>query len=268
VRVSLQVTDARGNIATASGVVGIGNRPPTASFRFSPATPVVFQPVAFTSTATEPEGQIAVLQWDLNGDGTYDNGRGRTVLRTFDRAGSYVVGLQVTDAAGAVAFFSRTVNVAPAAQSNQTGQSGQPGSPKSTPRPGLRVLNPFPVVRIAGRITSRGTLVRLLRIDAPAGSKVAIRCSGRGCPFAKKVSQARHAPPAGLSGPQARTARRVRVRTLERLLRPGVIVRIFITRAEAIGKYTRFRIRRGAPPARVDRCLNPGSWRPIQCPVG
>jgi len=58
----------------------------------------------------------------------------------------------------------------------------------------------------------------------------------------------------------------VRVRRLERLLRPGVVIRVLITRTDSIGKYTRFKILSGKPPARVDRCLNPGSSRPVACP--
>jgi hypothetical protein len=115
-------------------------------------------------------------------------------------------------------------------------------------------------VRIAGRILRGGTLIRLLSVHAPLGAKVSIRCSGRGCPFAKQVRTTG-------SGPTARVTKQVRVRRLERLLRPGVIVRVFVTRAGVIGKYTRFEIRRRKPPARVDRCLNPGSSRPVACPT-
>ena len=51
-----------------------------------------------------------------------------------------------------------------------------------------------------------------------------------------------------------------------RLLRPGAIVKVRISQADTIGKFTRFRIRRGKVPRRTDRCLMPGSTRPIQCP--
>jgi PKD domain len=243
VKVSLRVTDKAGKTASTSRVVTIGNRAPLSSFTYSPAKPLVNQPVTFTSTAADPERQIADLAWDLNGDGSYDNGRGPTTLRSFDRAGPYVIGLRVTDAQGAVSFFSQVISIAAPLQAKLD----------------LRLMNPFPLVRIAGRITAGGTHVRLLRVDAPAGAKVTVRCAGRGCPFVKKVRLAGRPP-------EARAARRVRVRSLERLLRPGVRVRIFVTRRDSIGKYTRFRIRRGRTPARVDRCVNPGSLRPVRCP--
>jgi hypothetical protein len=119
--------------------------------------------------------------------------------------------------------------------------------------------SPFPLVRLAGQIVRRGTRIRLLSVVAPRGSRVSIRCTGRGCPFSRQVRVAR--------SPVGRAARVVRVRRLERLLRPGVRIRIFVTKSDAIGKYTRFRIRRGKAPARTDRCLRPGSSRPVACPA-
>jgi PKD repeat protein len=248
ITVKLQVTDLHGRTDDAQGVVTIGNKPPVASFSYAPGIPVVNEPVTFTSTATDPEGRIAELAWDLNGDGSYDNGVGLTVLRTFAYAGSYVVGLRVTDSAGAVSFVAGTILVV---------APGQPVSQKA--KAVVSLMSPFPLVRIAGRITRDGTRLRLLRIEAPKGARVAVRCSGRGCPFANQVRLAGR-------GPEARAAARIRVKRLERLLRPGVTIRIFVTRSDAIGKYTRFRIRRGRAPARIDRCLEPSSRVPIRCP--
>jgi PKD domain-containing protein len=248
VAVALLTIDSGGRTSVASSVVNVGNRPPSASFTYSPSPGVAGAPVTFSSTARDPEGQITELAWDLNGDGSYDNGSGPTALRSFDRAGSFVVGLRVTDSRGASVFSSRAITVvAPSAPSGTTvtGGSRAQGS-----KGGLRLMNPFPVVRIVGIVASNGTRVRLLRVDAPRGAKVSVRCKGRGCPFRKQV----------------RVAKQVRLQTLERLLRPGVTVRIFVTSRDAIGKYTRFRTRRGEPPARADRCLLPGSWRPVSCP--
>jgi hypothetical protein len=59
----------------------------------------------------------------------------------------------------------------------------------------------------------------------------------------------------------------VRIRKLEgRLLRAGVTIKIFVTKAGTIGKYTSIKIRGGQPPKRVDRCLMPGAMKPVQCP--
>src|SRR5207249_7657752 len=94
--------------------VTIVGQPPIAAFTFSPSTPVAGQPILFTSTSSDPDGSIADQAWDLNGDGSFDNGGGSTALRTFAVAGAYAVGLRVTDNNGKVAFFSRTVTVSPA----------------------------------------------------------------------------------------------------------------------------------------------------------
>ena len=100
----------------------------------------------------------------------------------------------------------------------------------------------------------------MLTVDAPNGSTVTVRCSGRGCPFTKSTRAAR-------AGERlAYAARKLRIRKLERrLLRAGVTIKIFVTQAGTIGKYTSIKIRGGKPPKRVDRCLMPGSMRPTQC---
>jgi hypothetical protein len=100
----------------------------------------------------------------------------------------------------------------------------------------------------------------VLTVDAPNGATVTVRCSGRGCPFTKSTRAAR-------AGERlAYAARKLRIRKLERrLLRAGVTIKIFVTQAGAIGKYTSIKIRSGKPPRRTDRCLMPGSMRPTQC---
>jgi PKD repeat protein len=226
-------------------------QPPIASFTFAPAGPSVNQPVLFTSTASDPDGTITQQVWDLNGDGNYDNGGGATAMRTFSDPGDYVVALRVTDNSGLVSFDSQTVTVTAVPGAAATVQ---------TQKAGARLLSPFPVVRIAGRITARGTRVRLLRVTAPVGSKVSVRCSGRGCPFKKQV---RSLP----TGAGSLGAVRFRVRRLERLVLPGVRVRIYVTKRGTIGKYTKLRFRAGNPPVRTDQCVLPGSWAPAACPA-
>ena len=256
VRVRLRVKDSAGknkvfkkqlSVAGGSG----GGEAPVASFTFSPSAPFAGQPVLFTSTSSDPDGSVTGEVWDLNGDGNFDNGGGHTALRTFPAAGEYVVGLSVTDNGGLVSFDSQTVTVGP-----QSGTVNQNAGPKA----GLRLLSPFPVVRIAGRITRRGTRVRLLRVAAPNGVKVSVRCDGRGCPFRKQVR-------AVSASPKSLAATVVRVRRLERLIPAGVRVRVFVTRRGTIGKYTRFRFRAGKAPVRVDRCVMPGTWAPSDCPA-
>jgi hypothetical protein len=112
-----------------------------------------------------------------------------------------------------------------------------------------RRLRPFPVVRIKGMLTTDGAIVTLLRVRAPRGVTIAVSCRGRGCP--RKAFTA----PSG--------ARRLRL--FERALPAGTRLELRITKRGFIGKYTSFVIRRGAAPARRDRCLRPGSPKPELC---
>jgi hypothetical protein len=115
----------------------------------------------------------------------------------------------------------------------------------AAPRP----LRPFPVVRIKGVLTPDGAQITLLSVRAPRGVTIAVRCRGRGCP-----RKAFTAPP-GVR----------RLGLFERALPAGTRLTLRITRRGFIGKYTSFVIRRGAAPARRDRCLRPGSAKPERC---
>ena len=178
--VTLNVTGAGDHHGQAVHVVPVhargSRKAPVAAFTISPAAATVNEPVLFTSTSTDPDGKIKEQVWDLDGNGNFDNGGGATALRVFPAAGDYVVGLRVTDNDGLRSFDSQTVHVLPV-----------PGTPAPVQLAGLRLLSPFPVVRIAGRITRRGTRVRLLRVSAPLGTRVSIHCTGRSCPFKRKV---------------------------------------------------------------------------------
>lgn len=134
------------------------------------------------------------------------------------------------------------------------GSTAAPGEDPAVPpaRQGARFIRPFPVVRIAGRFTRGRTWLTLVTIRAPRRARIEIRCRGRnrGCPYTRS----------------AFTSRLMRVRRLQRAFRPGATLEVRITQRGRIGKYTRVRIRAGRPPARVDRCLMPGSRRPVACP--
>ena len=124
-----------------------------------------------------------------------------------------------------------------------------PPAPRARPR----LLRPFPIVRIAGRLTRTGARIRVLSVRAPRGARVLALCSGRGCP--------RRASSAIVRARSTRTGR-VRFGRLQRSLRAGARIQVFVTSPTRIGKYTRFTIRRGLAPKRLDACLAPrGSGR-------
>jgi hypothetical protein len=110
-------------------------------------------------------------------------------------------------------------------------------------------LNPFPVVRIKGRLTSKGARVTLLTVRAPRDVRIDVDCKGSDCP-------ARHyRAPAGER----------RLRRFERSLRAGTRLEVRVTKPGYVGKLTVFVFRRHAGPTRSDRCLVPGRTRPVTC---
>src|SRR5829696_7007908 len=81
-----------------------------------------------------------------------------------------------------------------------------------SPLVGYKLLAPFPVVRIKGALVRRGARVTLLKVAAPSGSAVALRCSGRRCPRRRWSS--------GIG----------RIRPLERYLPAGTRIVVLVTR--------------------------------------
>jgi hypothetical protein len=259
--VGLQAVDKNNRLFTATQTVTVHTSPPPdlpprASFVNFPAVPVAHEPVSFYSTSTDPDSPIASQSWDLDGDAQFNDGSGPTVVHSFAAPGAYLVALRVVDTQGAFSIFSRTVTV---------GVAGAVGSGTTVGANGkiLRLMNPFPVVRISGTIERRGTRLRRLSVSAPSGAVVTFRCRGRSCPIKRRSRTASST----LGRSLAQAAGVVRVRRLEhRVLRPGVRLAIRVTKADAIGKYTRFKFRRAKPPLRLDRCLVPGNSSPVVCP--
>lgn len=54
-------------------------------------------------------------------------------------------------------------------------------------------------------------------------------------------------------------------RRFHRHLRAGIRLEVLVTKRGYVGKYTRFRIRRNAPPYRVDCSLSPKTERAMRC---
>jgi PKD repeat protein len=110
--VRLRVTDDGGQTAIATRTVTIDNRAPAAAFGFAPAAPSTGQTVTFTSSSSDPDGTVASVAWDLDDDGSYDDGASGAVSRSFAKAGSYNVKLRVTDDNGGTDTLAKSVTVA------------------------------------------------------------------------------------------------------------------------------------------------------------
>jgi hypothetical protein len=213
---------------------------PVASFLSFPAAPLTGDPITLVSTSSPAPGStIASLAWDLQGTGTFVPGVGATATTAFATPGSHLVRLRVTDADGQSSVVAQTIVVGARA---------------------LPMMQPFPLVRIAGRATSAGAVIHLLSVFAPVGAKVTATCRNRGCPThsESRVVTARKKTSGG--------AATVTLGRFEHRLRAGLVLDVSVTKPGEIGKFTRFVVRRNAAPRRSDLCLVPGVKTPVGCP--
>jgi hypothetical protein len=278
VTVRMRVRESDGDRRTVTKTIVV-NSTPTANFSFAPAAPKTGEAVKFTPSVTDPDGDSVTLGWQF-GDGATSTGTSPS--HAYSSPGTYTVVLTATDEHGAFTTQTRSLTVSapqsegppaeqpPAEQPPAQQPPGEqppgeqpPAGPGPTellpapvaPAPAAKrpvLMRPFPIVRIAGVVLPDGALIRILSVRAPRGASVRVRCRGKGCPTE------------GIARTSA--TRLVRFRRFERTLPAGVRLQLYVRKAGRIGKYTRFLIRAGKPPARIDRCLMPGKRRPVRCP--
>jgi methionine-rich copper-binding protein CopC len=214
-------------------------KPPTASFKWFPLTPKVGERVSLVSSSIDHTSAITAFAWAMKRTGAFH--AGKPVLTTsFATPGAHIVRLRVTSADGLSSVATATIRVI---------------------RVRLTLMDPFPIVRIAGIVTSSGANLSLLTAQAPAGARVTVTCRGHGCP---SKSESRIASSPGKKGPATMVV--IAFRRFQRSLGTGASLVIRISKRGQIGKYTRFVIRRRRLPERVDACLGPARIRPIACP--
>jgi hypothetical protein len=212
---------------------------PDADFSFSPDDPRAGQQVRFESSSCDPDGRLVREAWDLDGDGDFDDALGSVATRPFAEPGGHSVGLEVTVEGGATDVRRRTVRV---------------DTEYALPRPDTdRLMSPYPVVRLSGRLTPVGALIRVLSVSrAPKCAVVRVSCRGRSCPSRRATRFKGRGP--------------LRFRRFERRLLAGTVLTVRISKGDSIGKFTQFLIREDRPPRRRDRCLRPGETRGSTCP--
>jgi hypothetical protein len=248
----MRVTDVLGVVTTESFTITVSgsalpvdtpplaNRLPVAQFSVSDVEPEVGQQIALRSFSYDPDGTITAQRWDLDGDGDFDEDvTGPSAFTVFSAAGPRIVQLEVRDSSGAVQTERHAITVKPRSVAPVTVS-------------GLSLMNPFPLVRLAGSAYPRGVRVRILEAKAPRRSTVTVRCAGKRCPARKIV--------------RTSTRKRVRFKSMSRFLSAGTIISVSITKRAQIGKYTRWLIRGGKVPKRKDLCLYPGRSSPARCP--
>jgi hypothetical protein len=230
-------------VAGCLALPGTASASVVAAFSQTPMAPVTNEVVTFTSTSSAPgkNNFLIAQQWDLDNDGAFDDASGQTASRTFAAAGMYIVRMRALDRFANEAIVSQVVTVS---------------NPPATP-----LLTPFPVIQMGGRVTRKGTRVRVI-VRAPIGATITVECRGRGCPLRKQTRLAK-AKSAGAA------TRVIRLRRLERRrLRKGARITVIVSRAGSVGKYSLFKVRSGRPPKRTDSCIPPGAATPSSCPAG
>ncbi len=109
--VTLTVTDDDGATASTSSIKTVLNRPPVASFTFSPITPYTGETVLFNASASyDSDGSIITYEWDF-GDVNVTTVTTPTVTHTYVDNGTYTVTLKVTDNDGVVDTASQSIAV-------------------------------------------------------------------------------------------------------------------------------------------------------------
>ena len=108
------------------------------------------------------------------------------------------------------------------------------------------------------RVRETHTRVRRLAVvGATPGTRIELRCRGRGC--FRGVRR--------FNAPRGAESRNIRRPLRRRVLRAGARLEVRILDADSIGKVQRFTMRsRSRLPASQRRCLVPGQRRPGRCP--
>ena len=241
-----QQRDDAGNVGAATTTFAVivtssasTATPPTAAFRWFPTNPHIGEPVSLVSTSNAGSSQLTGFSWSLNGGASFTGGAA-VFSTTFTTAGPHAVRLLVTDANGLTSSVGQTINV--------------------TKAPAV-LMQPFPVVRIAGSGGAGSVHISLFTVLAPRGARISVSCRGPGCPtklqslVASTHSRRHHAGTVLVSFTR-----------FERRFGAGAVLEIRVWRAGQIGKYTRFQVRRGKLPLRDDKCLTVGGVKPMNCP--
>jgi large repetitive protein len=213
--------------------------PPVASFSWFPAAPHTGEAISLVSTSTDASSAITSFGWALAGNDVF-SAASSTISTSFATAGTHVVQLQVIDANGQSSVATEAITVS---------------------SPVIPLMQPFPVVRIAGSFSSSGAKIGMLTVLAPVGATVRVTCRGGGCPAKAQRLRAT----AGAKSKASTVL--ITFHRFERSLRTGAVLDVWVSNAGKIGKFTRFVIRRDKPPIRTDMCLNPAGITPLVCPT-
>jgi hypothetical protein len=234
--VALRVTETDGGVdIVRNDEPLVVNAPPRAGFHVAPGEAFVGDGVTLSSTSVDPDGRLERQDWDLDGDGQFDDANAQVVSANFVNPGLHRLALRVTDLRGATATATGQVMI------------------RTRPIPPTPLLTGV-LVELRAAVYAKFTKVRGLLVRAPKGAKIAVRCKGKGCPkVVTKVSKG---------------SKKLRFKKLQRNFKPGRKLIVTVTKKGFIGKQTSWTIRRRKAPLRKDLCMNPGVKKASACPGG
>lgn len=108
--VGLRVTSDQGCISSTTETVVVDPQP---SVALSAQNVCLGDETLLTASAAVDGGQINSYEWELNGNGLFDDATGSSVTQEFISDGNYQIGLRVTSDQGCVADTFQLVTIAP-----------------------------------------------------------------------------------------------------------------------------------------------------------
>jgi PKD repeat protein len=136
--IKARVRNAAGEVATARIQIVVPNQPPV--FRFFrirakkvPDEPfntdplVKGNPIVLEASFTDDNLTRPRVEWDLNGDGDYNEAVGERIEYTFPTAGEKKIAVRIVDEGGLVLLANTSIEIRETAESGCTGKAGDEG---------------------------------------------------------------------------------------------------------------------------------------------
>jgi PKD repeat protein len=119
--------------------------PPAADFSLTPNPATTGVPIVFEDRSVDLDGQITAVEWDVNGDGTFERLARRRFERTFNRARCVPVSVRVTDNAGNISQKNRMLTVRNFGAIRPVCPDPEPDPPPIIPLPPPPPINLAPI---------------------------------------------------------------------------------------------------------------------------
>jgi PKD repeat protein len=153
---TLEVLNSRDETIRATIPISVTSRPPVPSAGVNPSNGAVPLAVAFSGTATDPDGTIARYEWDVDGNGVFDFTSTTTgnTTHTYAAPGTFNAVFRVTDNDGTIATAVATATAV------RVGPAGSPTATITAPNAPRTVVAPTTVAFSGTGSDPGGSIVR------------------------------------------------------------------------------------------------------------